>query len=120
MRTFLAEMGHKQPPTPVARDNTTANIIVNRTANQKIYRAIDMRFYWVRDIIKQTISTYSGKRERKPGRLCHKNHPKWHHRAMRPKYVKATKVYIYNSKDRRTGTVRGCAGTTNPRGIRKT
>ena len=49
MRTALAEMGHLQPPTPVATDNTEADSIVNRAAKQNIYRAIDMRFYWVRD-----------------------------------------------------------------------
>ena len=38
---------------------------------------------------------------------------------MRPRYVKATKKDIENSKDRRTGTGRGCAGTTNPGGTWK-
>ena len=35
MRTALSEMGHQQPPTPVAMDNTEANSIVNGTAKQK-------------------------------------------------------------------------------------
>ena len=52
-RTALAEMGHLQPPTPMATDNTSANSIVNGTEKQKISRAIDMRFYWVRDRIRQ-------------------------------------------------------------------
>ena len=51
MRTDLAEMGHSQPPTLVTTDNTAANSIVNETAKQKRSRAIDMRFYWVRDRI---------------------------------------------------------------------
>ena len=51
MRTSLAEMGHLQPPTPVGTYNTAANSIVNGTAKQKRYRAIDMRFYWVIDRI---------------------------------------------------------------------
>ena len=51
MRTALSEMGHLQPPTLVATENTAANSIVNGTAKQKISRAIDMIFYWVRDII---------------------------------------------------------------------
>ena len=51
--------------------------------------------------------------------MSQKNYPLWHHRAMRPRYVKATKNYIENSKDRRTGTGRVCAGTTNPGGTRK-
>ena len=47
-RTALAEMGHQQSPTPLPTDNTMANSIVNGKAKQKIYRAIDMNFYWVR------------------------------------------------------------------------
>ena len=35
---------------------------------------------------------------------------------MRPIYVKATKKDTLNIKERKTGTGRGCAGTTNPRG----
>ena len=53
IRTELAEMGKQQPPTLVAKYNTAANSIVNGTAKQKRSRAIDMRFYWVRDIIQQ-------------------------------------------------------------------
>ena len=34
-KTVLAEMGHLQPPTPVATDNSAANSIVNGTAKQK-------------------------------------------------------------------------------------
>ena len=64
MRTALAKMGHPQPPTLVVTDNTAANSIVNRMAKRKRSRVIDMRFYWVRDIIQQKISTYSRKRER--------------------------------------------------------
>ena len=49
----LAEMGHLKPPIPVATENTAANSIVNGKAKQKRYRAIDIRFYWVRDRIQQ-------------------------------------------------------------------
>ena len=35
MRTALAEMGHQQPPTPVATDNTVTNSIVTGTSKQK-------------------------------------------------------------------------------------
>ena len=47
MRTVLAEMGHQQPPTPVATTYAAANSIVDGTANKKS-RAIDMIFYWFR------------------------------------------------------------------------
>ena len=38
---------------------------------------------------------------------------------MRSRYLNVTKKYIDNSKERKTGTGRGCAGTTNPGGTRK-
>ena len=37
-RTALADMGHHQPPTLVATDNTADNSIVNGTAKKKISR----------------------------------------------------------------------------------
>ena len=46
MQTALAEMVHKQPPKPVATDNTAADSIVNGMA-KKIFIVIDMIFYWV-------------------------------------------------------------------------
>ena len=52
-RTALSEMGHQKPPTPVATDNAAANITVNGAEKQKISKAIDMIFYWVRDRIPQ-------------------------------------------------------------------
>ena len=48
-----------------------------------------------------------------------KHQPIWHHRVIKPRYITATKKDIENSKDRRTGTGIGCAGTNNPRGTRK-
>ena len=92
MRTALAEMGHQQPPTLVATDNIATNSIVNGTAKQKRSRAIDMRFYWVRDRIRQNyfhIFWEEGKKNLAD--YVTKHHPIWHHRAMRPRYVKATK-----------------------------
>ena len=53
LRISLGEMKHPQPPTPVATDNSAACSIVNDTAKQKRSRAIDMRFYWVRDRVRQ-------------------------------------------------------------------
>eukprot|EP00957_Ditylum_brightwellii_P096530 7351305-Ditylum_brightwellii.AAC.1 len=49
LRTSLEEMGHPQPPTPIMADNTTANGVVNNTVKQRRLRAIDMRFYWLKD-----------------------------------------------------------------------
>ena len=35
MKTSLEDMGHQQPTTPVATDNTEANSIVNGTKKKK-------------------------------------------------------------------------------------
>ena len=100
MMTALAEMGHQQPPTPVATYNTAENSIVNGTEKQKISRAIDMRFYWVRDIIQQKHSHILWEEGNKNlADYVTNQHPIWHRRAMRPRYAKATKK-IENSKDR--------------------
>ena len=53
MRIVLAELGRPQPPngTPVFNDNSTATGILNASLRQKLSKAFDMRFYWVRDRI---------------------------------------------------------------------
>jgi hypothetical protein len=53
LRVILEEMGHRQPPTPMQTDNSTAYVILNNKLNQKLLKAMDMRFYWVRDRIAQ-------------------------------------------------------------------
>ena len=53
LRTTLEELGHPQPPTPVLVDNSTAVGLANDTVTQRRSRAIDMRFYWVRDRVNQ-------------------------------------------------------------------
>jgi hypothetical protein len=52
-RTTLAEMGHNQDITELKTDNTTADGIINNTVQQKLSKAIDMRFYWVKDRVEQ-------------------------------------------------------------------
>jgi hypothetical protein len=49
----LIKMGHPQPPTPIQTDNTTARGIVTGTIKQKRSKAIDMRFYWLKDRYEQ-------------------------------------------------------------------
>jgi hypothetical protein len=49
----LEELGHPQPPTPIVTDNSTAAGIANDTVKQKLSKAIDMHFYWIRDHVRQ-------------------------------------------------------------------
>ena len=53
MRIALEELGHPQPPTPLQTDNSTACGIANDTVKQRRSKAIDMRFYWIRDRVRQ-------------------------------------------------------------------
>ena len=53
LRTTLKEMGHPQPATPIQVDNSTACGIANNNIQLRRSRAIDMRFYWVRDRVDQ-------------------------------------------------------------------
>jgi hypothetical protein len=49
LRTTLEELGHKQPPTPMETDNSTATGYSNGIIKQKRTKAMDMRFYWIKD-----------------------------------------------------------------------
>lgn len=49
----LIDMGHPQPPTPLKMDNSTAYGILTSLVRQKHFKAFDMRFYWLKDLIKQ-------------------------------------------------------------------
>eukprot|EP00957_Ditylum_brightwellii_P101756 7754864-Ditylum_brightwellii.AAC.1 len=51
--TALTKMGHPQPATIVITDNSIAGGIVNSRFKQHRTRAMDMRFYWIKDRIKQ-------------------------------------------------------------------
>ena len=54
LRNTLEEMGHKQHgPTPIQTDNSTAEGIANDTVKPKRSKAMDMRFYWIKDQVHQ-------------------------------------------------------------------
>jgi hypothetical protein len=46
-------MGHNQDATEIKTDNTTADGIINNTVQRKRSKAMDMRFYWVKDRVEQ-------------------------------------------------------------------
>ena len=53
LRQTLIELGHPQSATPLQHDNQSATQILNDTVSQKRSKAMDMRFYWLRDRVKQ-------------------------------------------------------------------
>jgi hypothetical protein len=44
----LAEMGHKQPQTPMQTNNTTAIGVINNNIQSQCTKAMNMRFHWLR------------------------------------------------------------------------
>jgi hypothetical protein len=53
LRNTLIEMGHEQAATPIQTDNACATGVANETVKQRRSKAIGMRFYWIRERIKQ-------------------------------------------------------------------
>jgi hypothetical protein len=74
----LTELGHTQPPTPLRTDNSTAFGIVNETIKQKRSRAMDMRYHWLTDRVRQK---QFGREDL--GDYHTKHHSAQHHKDMR-------------------------------------
>jgi len=88
MQTTLEEMGHKQGPTPIQFDNKCAVGIITDTVVQHRSKAMDMRFYWLRD--RQRQGQFHVYRKSAPSNLADypsKHHPTKHHITVRPTYV---------------------------------
>ena len=47
-RHALEIMGHKQTPTPIQTDNTTALGVVNKNITSKRLKSMDMKLHWLR------------------------------------------------------------------------
>jgi hypothetical protein len=81
----LDELGYTQPATPIQTDNSTACGIANDIANDNIKqqrsRAIDMRFYWVRNRVQQgQFIIYWGPGQLNLADYYTKHHSAAHHR----------------------------------------
>ena len=88
LRTALMEMGHPQPATPVQTDNSTAFGIVHQIVKQVRSKAMDMRFYWVRDRVKQgQFHVYWAPGSGNLADYFTKKHSPTHHQRMRPIYL---------------------------------
>jgi hypothetical protein len=88
LRTTLSEMGHPQPPTPIQTDNMCAAGIANDTVKQRRSKAIDMRFYWLRDRVSQGQFLIHWRRGADNlADYFTKHHSPAHHRVMRPQYL---------------------------------
>jgi hypothetical protein len=92
-RTTLEEMGHKQPPTPIQTDNTTALGFVSKNLQPKATKSTDMRFWWMRDRSDQKQFRYywgAGKGNRAD--YWTKHFCAAHHREKRPSILTPVRV----------------------------
>ena len=88
LRNALLEMVHPQPPTPVQTDNLFAEEFSNRQVKQGQSKAIDMRFYWVQDRVKQgQFYIYWQQGIENMADYFTTYHPTRHHRHMRENYL---------------------------------
>jgi hypothetical protein len=53
IRVTLIELGHQQPVTPLITDNSTAFGILHEKIRQKRSKAMDMRYHWLTDRVRQ-------------------------------------------------------------------
>jgi hypothetical protein len=88
LRNTLQELGHAQPPTVIVTDNACAKGIADDTVKQKRSKAIDMRFYWIRDRVNQKQFTILWKRGADNlADYFTKHHPAAHHQRVRSRYL---------------------------------
>ena len=88
LRTTLEELGHPQPATPLQTDNTTATGYSNNTIKEKRTKAMDMRFFWIKDRVKQgQFDVYWGPGYQNLADYFTKHHSTAHHKRVRPVYV---------------------------------
>jgi hypothetical protein len=111
LRTTLEELGHPQPPTPFQTDNTTSTGYSNGTIKQKRTQAMDMRFYWVKERVKQgQFHVYWGPGYQNLGDYFTKHHSPAHHKRKREIYIHANDRPM-NRKGIRDSALRGCVNT---------
>ena len=100
IRQTLIEMSNSQPVTSVHVDNKCAVGILNETFRQRKSKSTDMRFYWVRDRVKQ--KQFRIFWEKGASNLAHyftKHFPPSHHKEMRGTYV-LKQIYFANTLEK--------------------
>jgi hypothetical protein len=53
LRVTLTELGHTQPPTSLRAENSTTYDIINEKIKQKRSEAMDMRYHWLTNRVRQ-------------------------------------------------------------------
>jgi hypothetical protein len=116
LRTTLEELGHNHSPTPMETDNTTATGYSNGTIKQKRTRSMDMRFYWIKDRVKQgQFKIYWGPGFQNLAEYFTKHHSPPHHKRIRNVYIDADERLI-KRKGIHDSALRGCVNTSGKAG----
>ena len=93
--TILEALNHKQPPTTVKMDNSTANGFIHDNIHIKKSKLWDMQYHWLQDRENQNQFHFYWQ----PGKQNYvdyfsKHHATTHHRQIRTKYVKDKINYL--------------------------
>jgi hypothetical protein len=119
IRQTLIFLGHPQPPTPIRTDNKCAEGILNGTIKQRRSKAIDMRFYWLQDRVKQgQYQIVWGPGKNNHGDYFSKHFPPSHHKEVRPIYlhVPPQSAHHIGPPARAQSAVGGCVEVPVPPG----
>ena len=93
LRQTLEELGHPQGPTPLQFDNMSATQILKNEVSQKRSKAMDMRYYWLRDRAKQQqFHIHWKKGTQNLADYFTKHHSPSHHKKMRPLFLSTSKT----------------------------
>jgi hypothetical protein len=97
-------------------DNTTATGYSNCTIKLKRTKAMDMRFYWIKDWVKQgQFKIYWGPGFQNLADYFTKHHSPAHHKRIRNVYIHADERKI-NREGIRDSALRGCVNTSDNAG----
>ena len=87
IRVILEALDHKQPPTPLKTDNSTATGFANSHIRQKRSKSWDMRYQWLRCRENQKqLRIYWDKGKNNTADYYTKHFPPKHHREMRKQF----------------------------------
>ncbi|KAL7551824.1 hypothetical protein ACHAWF_015016 [Thalassiosira exigua] len=87
-RHALEKMGHKQPPTPIQTDNSAAHAVVSTNVAPRRLKAMDMRFWWLRDREAQNMFRFFWRPgPYNKGDYFTKHYPSSHHVDVRKEFI---------------------------------
>ena len=93
LRQLLEIFGHKQVPTPMKTDNSTAAAFVKEMIRQKRSKSWDMRYHWIRDQQnQQKINVYWDSGKNNNADYFTKHHAPSHHKRMRSLYLQINHI----------------------------